>query len=73
MEFIQLQSIGKVKAKQAGELKTGDKMIWNFGEKSTVLSIEKETAKSIWIKEISDKSGNIYERRFLKTRLIATI
>ena len=70
MNTIQLQSIGHVTAKEAKDLKVGDVMIWNFGFRSTVSEIVRETAKSIWIKEISKSSGKTYERRFLKSRLV---
>lgn len=70
MNTIQLQAIGHVPAKPASELKVGDVMIWNFGYTSTVKEIVRQTAKSLWIKEVSDESGKTYERRFLKSRLV---
>jgi len=68
---IQLQSIGRVNATPAGDIKIGTTLLWNFGATSEVIAIEKETAKSIWITCVSER-GNTYTRRFLKTRLIGT-
>lgn len=70
MKTIQLQHIGRVKATEAINIFVGCKLVWNFGEISEVIEIVGETAKSIIIKEKS-KSGNIYQRRFNKTRLVA--
>jgi len=70
-QSIQLQHIGRVNAIPAGQLKKGMQMMWNFGETSTVKEITKETAKSVWVTEIADKSGREYNRRFSKTRLVA--
>lgn len=64
---IRLQGLGLYKADSAKDIKVGDSLVWNFGETSTVTSITKETEKSIWIEETC-KSGNTYNRRFLKTR-----
>jgi len=44
---IQLQHIGRVEATPAGNLKQGMRLMWNFGEMSDVVSIDRETAKSI--------------------------
>ena len=70
MRTLQLQSIGHVPAKAAGELNIGDILLWNFGHKSQVKEITKQTSKSIWIKEECLISGDLYDRRFLKTRLV---
>ena len=70
-QSIQLQHIGKVEAIQAGDLKAGMQMMWNFGHTSTVVAIEKETAKSIWITEKINQSDFTITRRFTKTRLVA--
>ena len=67
---IQLQSIGHVKAIQAGQLEIGQVTIWNFGFTSTVVSKIKETAKTVILQIRDDKSGTLYERRFKKTRLV---
>jgi len=69
---IQLQSVGKVNALPAGQIKVGTTLLWNFGHKSIVKAISKETLKSVWFTTQTD-NGNTYNRRFLKTRLIAVI
>ena len=68
---VQLQSIGLVNGTPAGEIKIGTTLLWNFGATSEVIAIPRQTTKSIWITEVSDK-GNTYTRRFLKTRIIGT-
>ena len=68
---IQLQHIGRVEATPVGNLKAGMRLMWNFGEMSDVVSIDRETAKSIWITEKCDRSGKLFSRRFAKTRLVA--
>ena len=68
---IQLQHIGRVPAIPAGNLKEGMRLMWNFGSMSDVVSIDRETAKTIWITEKSDRTGNLFSRRFAKTRLVA--
>jgi hypothetical protein len=68
---IQLQHIGRVQATPAGNLKEGMRLMWNFGEMSDVVSIDRETAKSIWITEKCDRTGKLFSRRFAKTRLVA--
>ncbi len=67
---IQLQSVGLVNAIPAGQVTIGTTLLWNFGHSSTVKAITKETLKSVWFTTQTD-NGNIYNRRFLKTRLIA--
>lgn len=68
---IQLQSVGLVNGTPAGEIKVGTTLLWNFGATSVVKSISKETNKSIWF-ITETENGNIYNRRFLKTRVIGT-
>lgn len=72
MKTIQLQSVGKVPAQEANNIKVGTKLMWNFGSISEVLEIVKETAKTITIK-VKCESGYIGERRLNKTRLVAII
>lgn len=70
---IQLQSIGRVNASLAQDITQGTVLMWNFGETSTIVEIVKQTAKTITVKERSDRSGTIYERRFTKTRKVAIV
>ena len=64
-----LQGIGDVKAKPAGEIALGDRLMWNYGATSTVTAIVKETAQQITIEEKCE-SGT-YQRRMGKSRLVA--
>lgn len=66
---IQLQSIGLVNAKPAGELVSGDVTIWNFGSTAIVLEKVKETAAFVTLSLDNGKHG-ISERRLKKTRLV---
>ena len=70
---MQLQGIGWVEGTPAGEIKPGAILGWNYGYTSTVLKVVKETAKSIVVESRSDESGNTYQRRFLKTRLVCIV
>jgi len=67
---VWLQFHGWQKGKPAGEIKPGDILMWNYGHTSEVLSIVKETAKTITITNKCD-SGYISDVRFNKTRLVA--
>jgi len=69
---IQLQAIGLVNGTPAGEIKVGTTLLWNFGSTSIVKEITKETQKSVWFLT-QNENGNFYNRRFLKTRVIATL
>ena len=68
---IQLQSIGKVPAQQASNIKVGTILMWNFGTKETVLEIVNETAKTLSVKI---QSGNyVGVRKLNKTRLVCIV
>jgi len=69
---VRLQSLGTFEGTPAGQLKKGDVLAWNFGETSEIVEIVKQTAKTIWVKELS-QSGTINERRFSKTRLVVIV
>lgn len=71
MKKIHLQGIGEKSAVPASELKPGDIILWNYGYKSRVLEIVKETKKSVVLKTQSCDSLAVCERRFLKSRLVA--
>jgi len=68
--MIHLQGYGKADSILAKDIKVGTILLWNFGETSQVTRIIKETAKSIWIEE--DYKSKLYQRQFLKTRLLGT-
>jgi hypothetical protein len=68
---IQLQSIGKVPAQQASNIKVGTILMWNFGTKETVLEIVNETPKTLSVKI---QSGNyVGVRKLNKTRLVCIV
>tara|TARA_R110000824_G_scaffold372075_1_gene561912 strand:- start:3874 stop:4128 length:255 start_codon:yes stop_codon:yes gene_type:complete len=69
---MRLQAIGFVLGTQAKEVKVGDYLMWNFGSKSIVLEIVKETAKTIIIKT-EGEHGYIGERRLKKDRLVCKL
>jgi|TARA_R110002167_G_scaffold239503_1_gene444606 hypothetical protein len=69
---MRLQSIGFVLGTQAKEVKVGDSLMWNFGSKSNVLEIVKETAKTIIFKTVGE-NGYIGERRLKKDRLVCKL
>ena len=67
---IHLQGYGKQHAKPAGDIKVGDVIMWNFGETSEVLGIERETEKQI-IVSLKNERGFVGIRRMTKNRLVA--
>ena len=66
--FVQIQSVGRVAGKPAGELKPGDMTIWNFGYKHAVARIVRETKAQV-IVEFDDG----WQKRMAKTRLVAVV
>lgn len=68
---MRLQGIGVVQGTPAGELKPGDVIMWNFGYKSVVVELLKETAKTVTIR--SEVDGTYYERKMGKTRLVCVL
>ena len=65
---VQIQSVGRVAGKPAGELKPGDMTIWNFGYKCAVARIVRETKAQV-IVEFDDG----WQKRMGKTRLVAVV
>lgn len=70
---MRLQSMGNVLGTEAKEIKKGDILMWNFGSKSEVLEILKQTPKTITIKELQLGGAYIGERRLLKSRLVCIL
>lgn len=67
---VHLLGYGRADAKMGNEFKIGEKMLWNYGSKSLITGILKETKSFItFILLCSD--GIKYERRIKKDRLIA--
>lgn len=73
MSTIHLQSIGKVPAIQAQELRIGSIVLWNFGGKSKVVSILKETACFITFEMYCTETKKNFERKLKKTRLVGFV
>ena len=65
---VQIQSVGRVSGKPAGELKPGDRTIWNFGYTHTVVAILRETKAQV----VVEFDGG-WQKRMGKTRLVAVI
>ena len=63
---VQIQSVGRVAGKPAGELKPGDRTVWNFGYTHTVVAIVRETKAQAVI----EFDGG-WQKRMGKTRLVA--
>lgn len=67
---IHLQSIGKVRAKQASEIVKGDVLVWNFGMRTLVLEVREISKCFLEVDELSEESGNTTTRRMKKDRLV---
>jgi hypothetical protein len=65
-----LQGIGSVHAKPAGNLRPGDVTVWNYGYTATVEGIVRETVAQIIVRLIDNTTGDFYDRRMGKTRLV---
>lgn len=69
-----IQGFGNVAGTPAGELKTGDTMVWNNGTPTKVGKILKQTEKTVVLEDVyTDGNGQerIYERKLLKSRIVA--
>ena len=67
-----LQGIGYAYGKPAGQLQVGDVMAWNYGGTSTVVSIDKQTEKTITITESApDSYGYVGSRTMRKNKIVA--
>lgn len=70
---MRLQSVGVVLGTPAGEIKSGDFLMWNFGSVYSVNKILKETAKTIVISTSPKGSDKAYEQRLKKDRLVCRL
>lgn len=68
MNTIQLQAIGTVNAKPAGELVEGDVTVWNFGSLATVVGKVSETKAFVTL-ALKSEHGT-HERKLKKSRLV---
>ena len=67
---VQLQSVGRVAAKPAGELQVGDVIMWNYGYTSTVAAVTARGTTQIVVRTQRDNDST-YTRMMSKTRLVA--
>jgi len=65
---IWLQSVGRVKAKQAGQFKVGESIMWNYGVKSLITKI---TPKGSRFEMVIVEAGKEYVRTFNADRMLA--
>lgn len=65
-----LEGIGWKNAVAAQELKPGQHIIYNYGSKSLIVSVENKSTKSVIVTTL-DERGNQYSRRYKLTSLVA--
>jgi hypothetical protein len=72
---VHLQSVGHVPGVPAAELGPGDRLMWNGGGTSTVVSVRGVSAQFIEIMEAVQRGGETEQtpRRLKKTRLVARV
>lgn len=69
---MRLQHVGNVLGTPASEIKVGSVLMWNFGHKSLVKEIKKETGKSVVVM-VESTDGALHERRLMKSRLVCIL
>lgn len=57
MKTIKLQGIGEHYAKRASEFKTGDTIVWNYGIKSFVTNVTKQSVHTLF--EARNENGDV--------------
>lgn len=67
--LVHLQGIGKVRAKPASAFEVGERMGWNYGYTSQVISKEKR-GQFIHFKMLAS-DNQVYSRRMKPSRLVA--
>jgi hypothetical protein len=72
-QFIQLQSVGKLPAVPASELKAGDVRLFNFGSTSLVVKVIEKTDKTLTVISFDQDSNKYYMSDIRKTRLVAIV
>ncbi len=73
--FVHLQGIGKVSAKEAGELLADDGTIWEYGYLYRVLEVERLSPKFVRLVTASleprpGEEGKVYHRRIGRYTLV---
>jgi hypothetical protein len=69
---MRLQGVGIVVGTPAINIKKDDYLLWNFGSKSKVVEIVRETKSFIVINELCSNE-KIYTRKLKKTRLVCIL
>ena len=72
MEKIRLIGCGYQDAQPAENIKAGDTLLWNFGSREDVISIDKITPKSISM-TVRCSDGKLYKRNMRKTTLVCIL
>jgi hypothetical protein len=71
---IHLQGVGRHPAKSAGELRVGDRTVWNTGSVYRVESVKlNPSGKTLETALRDEASGKLYPRRFAVGRLVAVL
>ena len=68
---VQLQGVGRVAAKPAGELHAGDVIMWNYGYTSSVVEITPRGKTQINVEMWNRSTATRSSRVMSKTRLVA--
>jgi hypothetical protein len=63
------QAVGAVGAKPAGELMTGEHIVYNYGSRAEVVSVVIVSPKMVAVTTRTNE-GKEYTRRYMKTRLV---
>ena len=71
--LVHLQYVGDVPGTPAERLRVGDRLMWNGGALSEVLTIEEASPAYLAITARSSRSGEVRPRRLKKDRLVALV
>jgi hypothetical protein len=72
-KLVHLQYVGEMPGTPAGELETGDRLMWNGGAIYTIVKIERVSPQFIKVTERADggsNQGQEYTRRLKLDRLV---
>ena len=69
-QSIRLQGVGWGKGTEAQDIKPGDKLMWNYGYISEVLSVE-QISKQFLNFTLKSEKGEVNKRRMKLNRLVA--
>jgi hypothetical protein len=70
---IHLQGVGRFQAKPVSEVAVGDRLVWNYGYTSEVVSIERVSPAFVAVTTRGEEGldGRLYTRRMKLSRLVA--